>query len=118
MSKITIYFNPRCSKCRSTLELIQVRNKEVEIIHYLEQPPSRNRLIELVSTLEDTPSDLIRRDLNFKNLGLNHDHCQTIEQIVELLEQHPELLQRPILVRGGSATIARSPERVLEFISN
>ena len=118
MSKITIYFNPRCSKCRSALELIQTRNKDVEIIHYLEQPPSRDRLIELFSILEDTPSDLIRRDINFKNLGLNHDDCQTIDQIVDLLVQYPELLQRPILVKQGNATIARSPERVLEFISN
>lgn len=117
MTKITIYFNPLCSKCRSALELIQMHDKDVEVIQYLERPLSRDSLIELVSMLEDPPTELIRRDLNFNNLGLNHDDYQTIEQIVDLLEQHPELLQRPILVRGGSATIARSPERVIEFIS-
>lgn len=118
MSKLTIYFNARCSKCRTALELIQKRNHEVEIIHYLEQPLSRERLIELVSNLDDTPSDLIRRDSNFRALGLNQDDYQTVAEIVDLLEQHPELLQRPILVKDGNAAIARSPERVLQFISD
>lgn len=117
MTKITIYFNPRCSKCRSALELIQTHDKKVEVIQYLERPLSRDNLIDLVSILEDPPTELIRRDLNFNNLGLNHDDYQTIEQIVDLLEQHPELLQRPILVGRGRATIARSPERVIAFIS-
>lgn len=118
MSKITIYFNPRCSKCRLALELIQNKDNDVEIIHYMDNPPKRNRLTELVSILEDPPTELIRRDSNFKSLGLSHDDYQTIDQIVNLLVQYPELLQRPILVQGGSATIARSPERVMEFISS
>ncbi len=118
MSKITIYFNPRCSKCRLALELIKNKDNDVEIIHYMDNPPNRNQLTKLVSILEDPPTELIRRDSNFDNLGLNHNDYKTIDQIVDLLAQHPELLQRPILVGDESATIARSPERVMEFISS
>ena len=81
------------------------------------QQPDRATLENLVAIIEDPVTDLIRRDGNFKKLELKEDDVATAEQVVETLLAHPELLQRPILVRDGRAIIGRPKDRVATFIS-
>ena len=66
--------------------------------------------------LPNPPAELVRKDKNFKELGLNEADYQTKEQVIELLLEHPVLMQRPIIVRGGRAVLARPSEKVLELL--
>ena len=66
--------------------------------------------------LPDPPADLVRKDKNFKELGLNEADYQTRDQVIELLLEHPVLMQRPIIVRGNRAVLARPSEKVLELL--
>lgn len=90
---------------------------EPEIIVYQKTPPDREALAWLVDHIEDPPTDLVRRDSQFKKLGLSEDDVRTPEQIVELLLARKMLLQRPIVVRGERAIIGRPKDRVREFLS-
>ena len=120
MNPITVYFNHNCSKCRHAVEILEQENQQYVqyvLIRYLDQPPAREVLANLVEKLIDPPIDLIRVDSNFNALGLNIDDYQSVEQIVNLLKKHPQLIQRPILVGTNIAAIARSTERVMEFLA-
>lgn len=89
-----------------------------ETVLYLKQRPDRATLLGLVSSLEDPVEDLVRKDSRFKKLGLNpNDYVGNADAVVDVLEAHPALLQRPVLVRGKRAIIGRPRERVVEFLS-
>jgi arsenate reductase len=89
-----------------------------EPVLYLKQRPDRATLRGLVSRLEDPVEDLVRKDSRFKKLGLNpSDYVGNADAVVNVLEAHPALLQRPVLVRGKRAIIGRPRERVAEFLS-
>ena len=89
-----------------------------ESVLYLKQPPDRATLRGLVSRLEDPVEDLVRKDSRFKKLGLNpDDYVGSADAVVDVLEAHPALLQRPVLVRGKRVIIGRPRERVVEFLS-
>lgn len=87
------------------------------MIEYLKERPDRATLEHLVSILEDSPTDLVRRDSQFKKLGLSEADVETNEQIVNLLLDKPRLMQRPVVVMGERAIIGRPKARVLEFLS-
>jgi arsenate reductase len=87
------------------------------VIEYLKERPDRATLEHLVSILEDSPTDLVRRDSQFKKLGLSEADVETNEQIVNLLLDKPRLMQRPVVVMGERAIIGRPKARVLEFLS-
>jgi arsenate reductase len=85
---------------------------------YLKHPPDRATLRQIASCLEDPVEDLVRKDSKFKKLGLNpDDYVGNPEAVIDVLEAHPALLQRPVLVRGRRAIIGRPRERVVEFLS-
>jgi arsenate reductase (glutaredoxin) len=91
---------------------------DCEVIEYLKTPPSRVDLEMIVSKLVDPVPELIRTgDKHFADLGLDATAYQTPEAVVELLLAHPELMQRPIVIRGDRAVIARPSERVREVLS-
>lgn len=91
---------------------------DYEVVKYLlkAQRPSREQLVELVDKLEDPTTDLVRRDANFTKLGITDADVETPEQVVDILERYPQLLQRPVLVRGDRAIIGRPKDRVAEFL--
>ncbi|MGZ4682304.1 MAG: ArsC/Spx/MgsR family protein [Acidimicrobiales bacterium] len=111
MAEVTIYHNPRCSNSRTALGLLQDRADDVdlEVVEYLHDPLDRAGLEALLAILEDPPADLVRHDQRFKDLGLDPTAYGTAEAVVDLLVEHPELMQRPVLVSGGRAVIARPP---------
>jgi arsenate reductase len=108
-----IYHNPRCSKSREALSLIQEQGLEPEVIEYLKTPPSASELKHLIELLKLRPRDIMRtKDANFEALALNLDDDSAV---IQALVEHPELIERPIVVQGSKAIVARPPERVREL---
>lgn len=112
MSGITIYHNPSCSKSRGALQILRDRGVEAAVVEYLKDAPSRSELERFLRLLDGPPSELVRQDKRFRELGLDASDYETPEAVVELLLAHPELMQRPVILRGERAVIARPPERV------
>jgi arsenate reductase len=92
------------------------RNVEFDVIEYLKQPLSRETLIQFLDLLPNDPADLVRKDKNFKQLGLHADDYVTRDAVVDLLLQHPVLMQRPVIIRGERAVIARPSDTVNELL--
>jgi arsenate reductase (glutaredoxin) len=92
------------------------RNVEFDVIEYLKQPPSRETLMQFLDLLPNEPADLVRKDKKFKQLGLQADDYVTREAVVDLLLQHPVLMQRPVIIRGDRAVIARPSDIVNELL--
>lgn len=112
----TVYFNPRCSKCRAARALLEERGTQATYVHYLETAPARAELERLVRRLGlSSPRDMMRTgEAIYAELGLAEaDDARLFDAIAA----HPILLERPIVVRGDRAVIARPPERLLELWS-
>ena len=117
MSKsITIYHNPRCSKSRATLGLLQEHGKQAEVVEYLKAPPSAKELEDILGMLGLEPRDLIRnREAEYREAGLD-DMSLSRDQLIEAMVKHPKLIERPIVISNGRAAIGRPPEKVLEIL--
>ena len=92
------------------------RGVEFDAIEYLKLPPTREEIERLLDLLPNPPSELVRQDKNFAELGLKAADYETREAVVALLLDHPNLMQRPIVVAKGRAVIGRPPENVLELL--
>ncbi len=113
---VTIYHNPRCSKSRLTLSLLQSKNYDPTIIEYLKTPPSAESLRKILDALDMRPRDLIRTGESiYKSENLDNPEL-TDEQLIEKMIEHPILIERPVVVSGDKAAIGRPPERVLEIL--
>ncbi len=118
MDRIIVYHNPDCSKSLATLALLEENGVPCEVIPYLEAPPSVAELKSLIARLGLGIRELLRRDEpEFDTLGLG-DETLSEEIVLDLVHRHPILIQRPIVVKGTMALIARPPERVLELIGD
>lgn len=113
MGQPTIYHNPRCSKSRATLALLQSRGWEPEVIEYLKAPPDAATLRQILDALGIAAVDLIR-EREHTALGLDATADET--ELLRRMVAHPQILQRPIVVHGGQARIGRPPEQVLEIL--
>lgn len=114
MSNLKIYHNPRCSKSRQTLELLNEKNAKPEVVEYLTTPPSVAELQDIVQKLSQPAKAILRtKEEEFKALDvdINDD-----KQILEAIATHPKLLERPIVVKGNKAAIGRPPENVLTIL--
>ncbi len=89
---------------------------EVDIVNYIKTPPDAEMLRSIIAKLEDEPTALVRRDSMWKKLGLTDDDAATEEQIVALLVEHKQLLQRPVVVTADTAIIGRPKERVTDLL--
>ena len=116
MSDITIYHNPRCSKSRQTLALIEEKGISPEIVLYLETPPTAAELKGLLGKLGIPARQLLRKgEDDYKSLGLADDSL-TDDALVQAMASHPKLIERPIVVTGKRAVLGRPPENVLELL--
>jgi arsenate reductase (glutaredoxin) len=97
--------------------LLRAQGVEFDIVEYLKTPLHRTTLERVVAMLETPPADLVRKDRRFDELGLKAEDYATRDAVVALLLEHPELMQRPIVVKGGKAVIARPPERLLALLA-
>ncbi len=117
MADVTIYHNQNCSTSRYAMDVIADDGAEAEIVQYLKTPLDRAELVELMGKLEDPPADLVRKDPYFKELGLSADDYTTVDEVADLLVEHPRLMQRPVLVKGDRAIIGRPKDRVPAFLA-
>jgi arsenate reductase len=110
--KILIYQKPTCSKCRETLKLLRESGQDFESINYYETPFTAQDLHGLLKKLRLSARDLLRRDESIvRTLGIRPEEVADAE-LIELMVQHPDLIQRPIVVRGSKAILGRPPENV------
>jgi len=113
---IRIYHNPRCSKSRQTLQLLQEQAIEPEVIEYLKTPPSAGELAKVLKMLGLAPRDLIRRkEAEYKSSGADNPELSDT-QLIEIMVAHPKLIERPIVINDGKAAIGRPPEQVLDIL--
>jgi arsenate reductase len=98
------------------VDILRERGVEFDVVEYLKTPPDRATLERILDHVPDPPADLVRKDKRFKELGLDEADYQTREQVIDLLLEHPELMQRPVVFRGERAIIARPSDKVLELL--
>jgi arsenate reductase len=116
-----IYHNPRCSKSRETLKLLQQNYAgPIQVVHYLEHPPTPQELKQLCGLLGIAPANLIRSGESlFKELDLSLSDNRSDDEWLEILSNHPKLIERPIVSLDNSrAAIGRPPEKVLTLLNN
>lgn len=116
MSEVTIYHNPRCSKSRQTLALLEEHDITPDVVLYLETPPDAKQLKGLLGKLGISPRDLLRTsEAEYKEMKLS-DKSLSDEALIEAMVKAPKLIQRPIVVKGSKAVLGRPPENVLDLI--
>lgn len=113
--KVSLYYNPRCSKCREALCILEEQDIHPEIIEYLKTPPTEKQLKELLKKLGLKPIELLRKkeplfEKKFKNKKLSD------AEWVKVMCKNPILIERPIAIEGNKAIIGRPVERVVDFI--
>jgi arsenate reductase (glutaredoxin) len=112
-----IYHNPHCSKSRQALQLLQQSGREIEIIRYLDTPPDAATLRQLLQQLNLQPRQLLRQnEAIYKELELDRSDRDDAA-LIAIMVAHPRLIERPIVVIGDRAIIARPAERLLEIVS-
>jgi arsenate reductase len=116
MADFTIYHNPRCSKSRQTLALLEENGETPQVVLYLESPPSEAGLQSLLEKLCLKPRELMRKGEElYKEKGLA-DTSLTDAQLIAAMAAHPILIERPVVVKGDRAVLGRPPESVLELL--
>ena len=115
MKKITILHNPRCSKSREALQILNDNKCEIEIIEYLKNTPSKKELKDVLMKLGLKPADIVRKkeDVFIKKFK---DKKFTDSEWLQILTENPVLIERPIVIDGYKAVIGRPPELVLELV--
>ncbi len=112
---ILIYHNPRCSKSREALDILETSKADYEVIKYMDQLLSIEKLKELITLLKIQPIELVRTNEaiwkeNFKNSDLTDD------ELIAAMAKHPKLIERPIVINGNKAVIGRPPQKILEIL--
>ena len=113
---VTIWHNPRCSKSRQTLALLQEQGLEPTVVEYLKTPPSAEEIADAIALLGIAPRDLMRpKEAPYKDLGLGEPGVSD-GALVEAMATNPILIERPVVFAGGKAAIGRPPEAVLDIL--
>ncbi len=116
MTNVTIYHNPRCSKSRQTLELLQEKGIDADVVEYLSTPPDSAQLDHILTLLGLEPHELMRsNEAEYREQGMDNPDL-TRKQLIALMVQYPKVIQRPIVIKDGKAAIGRPPETVLEIL--
>lgn len=114
-SDVSVFFNPKCSKCRTARGLLEERGIEAELVEYLDDPPTRTELERILRLLgTDDPRAMTRTgEDRYRELGLDGANRETL---LDALVANPVLIERPIVVVGDRAVVARPPERLLALL--
>jgi arsenate reductase len=117
MQDNVIYHNPRCSKCRATLALLQERGADVSVVEYLKAPPTADELRIICDMLGMSALDITRKKENrFSELGLSAGDERSETEWFRILSENPVLIERPIVIVNGRAAMGRPPENVLSIL--
>lgn len=118
--RLVLYHNPACSKSRGALKILREKLGEGEasfdVVEYLKSPLTEADLREIIGMIDEPAAELVRKDGHFRELGLAAADYTSEDSVVNLLLEHPKLMQRPVAVRGGRALIARPSEKVEELL--
>ncbi len=111
---IVIYHNPNCSKSRESLEILETSKADIQIIKYLDAPLKTEKLVKILKLLKIKPIDLIRQNEttwkdHFKDLDFTDD------ELIEVMVEYPQLIERPIVINGDKAVIGRPPTKILDI---
>jgi arsenate reductase len=117
MSMTTIYHNPRCSKSRQTLALLEEKGIEPDVVLYLKEPPSSEQIADLLGQLGLSARELMRTGEDLYKEQQLDDASLTEQDLIQAMSEHPRLIQRPIVVHDGKAALGRPPEQVLALFS-
>jgi arsenate reductase len=117
MKKAIIYHNPRCSKSRQTLQILNDKGVSVNVVEYLKTAPSIKELEFFCKSLKIRPLDIMRtKEALFKDLNLSKDDKRSTLEWLQLLHDYPSLIERPIVIYNGKVAIGRPPENVLAIL--
>jgi arsenate reductase len=117
VAKVTLYHNPRCSKSRQALALLEAEGVDLEIVNYLDASLDEDTLRVLIASSDSAPREFVRTgDRAFEEAGLSLDADADVDTVAVLLAAHPEVMQRPVVSCAGKTRIGRPPERVLEIV--
>jgi len=111
----TIYHNPRCSKSRETLALLEEKKEDVKIVKYLEDIPSEKELSEIIKKLKIKPIELIRKNEAIWKEKYK-DKTMSDAELISAMVENPKLIERPIVLKNGKAVLGRPPENVLTIL--
>ena len=115
MQEIQIWHNPKCSKSRAAMELLENKNIDASVVKYLEQTPTKEQLIDVLKKLNMKASQLLRTGEDvYKELNLKDENSE--EKLIEAMVENPILIERPIIIKGESAVIARPIENLEELL--
>lgn len=112
---IVIYHNPNCSKSRESLEILETSKKDIQIIKYLDETLKTDKLNKIIKLLKIRPIDLIRQNESIWKEHFKHLEF-TDEELIEVMVEYPQLIERPIVINGDKAVIGRPPTRILDIL--
>lgn len=116
MNKTRIYHNPRCSKSRETMALLENQQQDIEIVEYLKTPPTAEELSDILQQLDMQPRQLLRtKETLYKELQLDNDNLSD-QELIRAMCDNPKLIERPIVIKNNQAIIGRPPEAVLNIL--
>jgi len=117
--KVSMFHNPKCSKSRATLKLLNDQDIEPEIVLYLKTPPTETELTDILKKLDMLPQHLIRfKESIAKDLGISLADKRPDAEWIKLMCDNPSLIERPIVITDKKAAIGRPPEKVLNILSD
>ena len=117
MQKVIIYHNPRCSKSKAAMQLLEERGIQPNVVKYLESPPSAEKLAKIIDKLGIAPKDLIRfKESRAAELGITPADERSDTEWLSLMNANPILIERPIVVASGKAAIGRPLENISKII--
>jgi len=115
MNRVTVWHNPRCSKSRAAIQILEEKNCEIEIIKYLDTKPDVNQIKIILKMLGITPRELMRqKEALYKEMNLKEESSD--EALISAMANYPKLIERPIIVKDGHAIIARPTDKIVEFL--
>jgi arsenate reductase (glutaredoxin) len=115
MANVTIWHNPRCSKSRNAVALLEEKGVESEIVKYLDTPPSKEEIVELLKMLGISARALMRtKEAIYKELDLKNENDE--EKLIEAMVDNPKLIERPIVIKDGKAAIGRPIENIVALL--
>lgn len=115
MSDVCVWFNPQCSKCRQSRDLLDEQGVDAELFNYLDEAPSRDQIVEVMGLLGiDDPREMMRtKEDAYREEGLAEADP---DRLIDAMVEHPILIERPIVIKDGRAVIARPPEKLLDLL--
>ena len=116
MARTVLYHNPACSKSRGAKQILSERGVDFDTVEYLKTPLDEAELRRVLDIIDDPPAELVRKDANFRELGLSAGDYVTTDAVVKLLLEHPKLMQRPVVLRGDQGVIGRPSENVEKLL--